>query len=77
MLSQNLVLASKPSVQLGYNLELYDDMILRSKKCHGIPRTVRSHPDVVQHAAGLGVTAEEVWPPSVWSTPSIRSKNAR
>ena len=31
MLSQNLVLASKPSAQLGYNLELYDDKILRFK----------------------------------------------
>ena len=36
-------------------------------ECHGTTRTARPHPDVVQHADGLRVAAEEVQPPSVWS----------
>jgi hypothetical protein len=37
-------------------------------ECHGIARATRSHPEVVQHADGRPIEAEEVQPPSVWST---------
>ena len=37
-------------------------------ECHGIARTAHSHPDVVQYADGRLIEAEEVQPPSVWST---------
>ena len=37
-------------------------------ECHGIARTAHSDPNVVQYPDGRLIAAEEVQPPSVWST---------
>ena len=37
-------------------------------ECHGIARATLPHTDVVQYADGLRIEAEEVQPPSIWST---------
>jgi hypothetical protein len=35
---------------------------------HGTPRTAHSDPDAVQYDDGRWIMAEEVQPPSIWST---------